>query len=225
MNLNRRFLMSLTFVLIFSLVAFAGCSPSKSQEKPITDIEKNLDMQNGMGDNAYNYENKANRLYGYFGSENMNNARMDTGIRNPGGNMGLNNNYGFGVNPNYDYGTNSNSNFMGNNALRVLTGSQSNLVRKLESNCNQIKGVNDTTIVKKGNTCYVGCDLSNMGANDVASVKSQCSNKIKNLDPSITNVVFTSDKNVKNKLETMIRNVNIGRPARGFMNDLESLFR
>ena len=224
MILNRRFLMSLTFVLIFSLVALVGCSTENAQEKPTTDIEDSIDMQNGMGDNAYNYNNKANRLYGYFGSGNMgNDGRMNKGISNPGGNVALDNN---SLNNNYGIGNNTNSNFMGNNAMRVLTGSQSNIVRKLESNCNQIKGINDTTIVKNGNTCYVGCDLSKANTSgEVACIKSQCINKIKNLDPSINNVVFTSDKNAKSKLETMIRNVNIGRPARGFMNDLENLFR
>lgn len=220
--MSRRFYMSLTFVLIFSLVIFVGCTNEKAQEKPLQDIEENIDMNNGMGENAYNYENKSNRLYGYFGSENMGggNKRLNRGISNPGGNIGINGNYGFGVNPN-----GSGSNVI-NNGMKVLTGSQSNLVRRLESNCNQVRGITDTTIVKNGNTCYVGCDLNKVGTDaDVTSIKQQCAKKIKDLDPSIRNVVFTTDKNVKSKLETMIRNVNIGRPARGFMTDLEDLFR
>ena len=224
MILKRRLFFSLTFILIFSLVGLIGCTDT-AQEKPIEEIEKELDMNNGIDDNAYNYGNKSNRLYGFFGAGNTNrNPRMDNGISNPNMDIGTNDygvnnytnneNYGLGVNP-----TNQ-------NMPNVLTGSQSNLVRKFENNCNQVGGVNDTTIVKKGNTCYVGLDLNAAGSDaNISDVKSQCSNKIKNLDPSIKNVVFTTDENQKSKLETMIRNVNIGRPATGFMNELEDLFR
>lgn len=226
MILKRTLFLCLTFILIFSTVALVGCT--KANEKPLVDEER-MDMENALDNNAYNYENKANRLYGYFGSGNgytrnngynNNYGYVNPGLDNPnpngnmGNNMGMNNNYGLGFGGN---------NTATNNAMNFLTGSQSSLVRKLESHCNKVKGVKDTTIVKKGNTCYVGCDLNNNSNN--ANVRSQCSNKIKSLDPTITNIVFTSDKNAKSKLETMIRNINIGRPARGFMTDLENLFR
>lgn len=221
----RAITLALSLVLITSAF-IVGCAAPETQERPVPD--------NRHGTKYHMDNDRYTTRYGTnFGvTDNLRTGRNDgvtDNLRN-GRNYGQvydtpdNRLYGF-------FGTGNNMGDMGYNNmpqgmnLQSRTSKNSSQVNQMENACNNIKGVNDTTIVKNGDTAYVGCNTTPGMNENVAALRTQCANKIRSIDPSIKKVVVTVDPNKISKLRNMVKDINIGRPARGFMTDLENLFR
>lgn len=202
----------ITFTLSLVLIVSAfivGCAP---QQRPVperygTRYYMNNDRDNVGYDTRYNTRYDTRSPYDY-GQGNVPDNRLygffDTGDGNRG----------FG----YD-------NIPQGMMSPTRTATNSSEVGRMESSCNKIKGVTDATVVRDGDTCYVGCNTTAGTNGNTAALRTQCANKIRQIDPSVKKVVVTVDPNKITKLRNMVRDVNIGRPTRSFLNDLENLFR
>ncbi len=211
-------LRTITLALSLMLMASAfivGCAAP--QERPTPD---RYGTRYYMENDRYTTRNGRNNNTNYGVTDNPRNA-ADYGVNTTPNNRL----YGF-----FDTG-NESRRFGGYNNLpqgmnmASKTASNSNEVSRMENSCNNISGVKDTTIVKNGDTAYVACDTDGADNQNVAALRTECANRIRNIDPSIKKVVVTVDPNKVSRLRNMIQDINIGRPARGFMNDLENLFR
>ncbi len=242
MKLERRILVGcnklrkITLVLSLVLIASAfiiGCTP---QERPTP--ERN-EMRNdlGGGNGMRNDLGGANGMGNDLGARNNNlfdngmgfngNNRYQTRLDDYGpldrrnGNDRL---YGF-----FDTGNNQRGLGYDNIPQGMMppsrTASNSQEVNRMENSCENIKGVTNATIVRNGDTAYVGCTTDEGTNENIAALRTECANRIRNIDPSVRKVVVTVDPNKISKMRNMVRDIDIGRPARGFMTDLENLFR
>lgn len=204
-------ILTLTLSLVLIVSAFiVGCAP---QQRPVPERYGTRYYMNNDRDNlGYDTRNGTRSPYNYGQGNNIPDNRLygffDTGEGNRG------------------FGTTGYNNIPQGQGITAPTRTATNSadVGRMESSCNQIKGVTDATVVRDGDTCYVGCNTT-AGAQNTAALRTQCANKIRQVDPSVKKVVVTVDPNKITQLKNMVRDINIGRPARGFMNDLENLFR
>jgi YhcN/YlaJ family sporulation lipoprotein len=205
--------LSLSLVLIVSAFV-VGCAP---QQRPVPDR---------YGTRYYMNDNRADTRYntGY-------NTRFDTGYnsRSPydygQGNTGDGRLYGFFGNGDRGMGSGYDNIPRQGMMSPTRTANNSDQVNRMQSSCNKINGVTDCTVVRDGDTCYVGCNTAQGTNENTAALRTQCANKIRQVDPSVKKVVVTVDPNKITKLRNMVRDTNMGRPTRSFINDLENLFR
>lgn len=230
MKLERRILVRdnklrmITLAISLMLIASAfivGCTTP--QERPVPEkygTRYYMENDRYTTRNGTNYGTTDNLGNGtnYGTTNNLRNGN-DGQITTPNNRL-----YGF-------FDTGNNQNGVGYNGIPQgmfapsRTAANSNEVTRMENSCNNISGVKDSTVVKNGDTAYVGCDTDDGTNQNVAALRTECANRIRNIDPSIKKVVVTVDPNKISKLKNMIQDVNIGRPSRGFMTDLENLFR
>lgn len=162
----------------------------------------------------------------YYMDNNRDNMGYDrTSPYNYGqGNLPDNRLYGF-----FDTGDNRRGmgydNIPQNMMTPTRTSANSAEVNRMENSCENIKGVEDATVVRDGETAYVGVDKDEGTNDNIAALRTECANRIRKVDPSVKKVVVTVDPNKITKLRNMVRDMNTGRPARNFINDLEDLFR
>jgi len=96
---------------------------------------------------------------------------------------------------------------------------------RIESKVEEIANVDDATVIKNGKNCYVGIDSdSETNTANLENIRSLVENKVKAVDPSIDKVYVTTDQDGINKLRTYARDIDLGKPIRNFMNDIEQLF-
>jgi len=105
------------------------------------------------------------------------------------------------------------------------TARNSTQIGRMENSCENIKGVTDATVVKNGDTAYVGVNKTAGTNENTAALRTECANRIKNIDPSVKRVVVTVDPSKITKLKNMVKDIDGGRATTNFMNDLEDLFR
>lgn len=219
-------LRTITLTVSLMLIASAfivGCAPQQRPNNERLGTRYDLGAGNnyygtGMRDNMNNrYETRLDD-YGPLNRQDMGMDRRNVGMDR------RDRLYGF-------FDTDNAPRNMGDNniprgmATETRTATNSNEVREMENSCRKINGVTDATIVKNGDTAYVGCNTTPGTNENIAALRTQCANRIRNIDPSIKKVVVTVDDNKVTRLRNMVRDMNIGRPARGFMTDLENLFR
>lgn len=145
-----------------------------------------------------------------------NDSNYDGYNKNSGLSNGLNNNGNVlddGLN---NYGGNMNDSF-GNFSNPKL--GDTNKIASIKDICNSKDYVEDSSVVINDNTCYVGLDLQNNN-NLSEPMKEELSNEIKRIDPSITNVEFTEDRD---GLDEFVNNV--GQRVNIDWNKLKDLFR
>lgn len=209
MGNNKLRMLTLALSLVLIVSAFiVGCAP---QQRPTP-------------------ERYGTRYYMDNNRDNMNNNRNNMGDDRTSpynygqGNYRDNRLYGF-------FGTDNDRRGIGydnlpeNMATPSRTSANSAEVNRMENSCENIKGVKDATVVRDGNTAYVGVDKDAATNDNIAALRTECANRIRKVDPSVKKVVVTVDPNKITKLKNMVRDINTGGPARNFMNDLEDLFR
>ncbi|SKC83329.1 YhcN/YlaJ family sporulation lipoprotein [Maledivibacter halophilus] len=199
-NKLRMLILTLSLVLIVSAFII-GCTP---QQRP---TPEKYGTRYYMDNNRYNVGYDRTSPYNY-GQGNLPDNRM----------------YGF-----FDTGDNRRGigydNIPNNMMIPSRTAANSQEVKRMEDSCKDIKGVNDVTVVRNGETAYVGVDKDQGTNENLAALRTECANRIRKIDPSVNKVVVTVDSNKITRLKNMVRDMNIGTPARNFMNDLENLFR
>ncbi|WP_432406484.1 YhcN/YlaJ family sporulation lipoprotein [Wukongibacter sp. M2B1] len=211
---NKLRVITLVLSLVLITSAFiVGCTTPETQERPVPD--------NKYGTRYYMENDRYTTRYG-----------TNYGVTD---NTKIGNNYGQNYTPDnrlygfFDTGNNTRGfgydNISGDMRVPSRTGTNSTQVRQMENSCNNIKGVTDATVVKNEDTAYVGLDTNQATNENVAALRTECANRIKKIDPSVKKVVVTVDPSKLSKLKNMVRDINVGRPARGFMTDLENLFR
>ncbi len=137
------------------------------------------------------------RLYGFFGNDYEN----DMNFRNTP--------------------MNGRNDTNGTNRIGTNLGINNNA--RLEDAAEDVAGVQEAEVIRNGDTCYVGVDATNN--QNVATLRTQLSSKLRSVDPSIRRVYVTSDENRVSKLRNYARDIDLGEPVRDMMNDLEDLFR
>ncbi|SHK26794.1 YhcN/YlaJ family sporulation lipoprotein [Paramaledivibacter caminithermalis] len=209
----RIFTIALSLVLIISAF-IVGCTP---QQRP---VPERYGTKYYMNDNRYYTGYDTRNPYNY-GQGNYRDNRMY--------------NYGQGYTPDnrlygfFDIGDNRRGFGYDNIPQGIMnptrTSTNSAEVNRMENSCENIRGVTDATVVRDGDTCYVGINKTKGTNENVAALRTECANRIRQIDPSVKKVVVTVDPNKITKLKNMVRDINMGRPARSFLNDLQNLFR
>lgn len=207
-NKTRVISISLSVLLIMTVFA-VGCAPQQRNEADRYGTRFDLGANDrGLNDGATNWNDRAMDKYG----TNLNpgdTARYGT-YGNPQANRGLN---GQGTADNTD---NMNGNW-------GINGNSSRA--QIENEVERIERVSDATVIVSGDTCYVGVDTDRGTVNNVAALRTEIANRIRNVDPSIKRVHVTTDENNLTQLRTYARDIDAGQPVRNFLNNLEDLFR
>ena len=212
-NKLRTITLALSLILIASAFV-VGCTTT--QERP---VPENYGTRYYMENDRYTTRNGTNYGTNYGVTDNTRNTN-DYGVNTTPNNRL----YGFFDTGNNERGVGYN-NIPQGMSIPSKTSANSNEVTRMENTCNNISGVKDATVVKNGDTAYVACDTTDTENQNVAALRTECANRIRNIDPSIKKVVVTVDPNKVSKLKNMVQDINIGRPTRGFLTDLENLFR
>jgi len=89
------------------------------------------------------------------------------------------------------------------NNMNDMRSKSERIERQLESLAN----VKDANVMVVGNTALVACDPSSTGV-DVNSLRNAITQRIKSIDPSITNVVVTESADAKTSIQQMFSNMN-----------------
>lgn len=204
----------LGLTMIVSIFAI-GCAPQQRPNPDRYDMDNNdtNDMARGY-DTRYSdrYTGRlplygpntpnTDRLYGYTGRD-MNNR-----------NLGYDNLPEIGGNR-----TGMDRNNLGNNAMNMA---QRN---RIEDQVEDLADVKDATIVTNEDTCYVGIDTPDgKNVENVAALRTNIANKVRKINPDIKRVYVTTDKNRVSRLRNYARDIDLGKPVRNFLNDLEDLF-
>lgn len=77
-----------------------------------------------------------------------------------------------------------------------------NIERQLESLAN----VKDASVMVVGNTALVACSPASTGV-DMNTLRNSITEKVKSIDPSITNVVITESANVRTSIQQLFNNM------------------
>lgn len=230
MKTNKLRMITLALSLVLIASAFVvGCTTT--QQRPTTD---RYGTRYYMNNDKYTTRYGTNYGYGVTDNNTPYTTRYGT-------------NYGYGTTNNtpYGYTPNNNSNrlygFLDTGDIRrrigynnvpqgttltpSATANNSAQVKRMENSCENISGVKDATVVKRGNTAYIGVDKTTGTNKNTAALRSECANKIKGVDPTVNRVVVTVDPSKITKLKNMVKNINNGKTTTNFMTDLENLFR
>lgn len=78
-----------------------------------------------------------------------------------------------------------------------------NIERQLESLAN----VKDASVMVVGNTALVACNPASTGV-DMTTLRNSITQKVKSVDPSITNVVITESADVRTSIQQLFSNMN-----------------
>lgn len=82
-----------------------------------------------------------------------------------------------------------------------------NKSQNIESQLESLAEVKDASVMVVGNTALVACDPQTNGT-DVNALRNNVTQKVKSVDPSITNVVITESADVKTSMQQLFSNMN-----------------
>ncbi|RKD26656.1 sporulation lipoprotein, YhcN/YlaJ family [Caminicella sporogenes DSM 14501] len=103
---------------------------------------------------------------------------------------------------------------------------QKALEDKIEINVEKLPNVKNCTVIKTGDTCYVGIDsIDKAKITNMAAFRTEIANKCRAVDPNIKRVYITVDKDRVSKLRNYARDIDLGKPVRVLLNNIEDLFR
>jgi len=107
---------------------------------------------------------------------------------------------------------------------RYRNGMDVALTNRIENEVEKIDKIKDATIIKNEDTCYVGVDTTG-DIKNVAALRTNIANRVRRIDPDIDRVYVTTDEDRVTKLRNYARDIDLGRPVREFLDDLNDLFR
>ncbi len=82
-----------------------------------------------------------------------------------------------------------------------------NKAERIEQQLESLTDVNDASVMVVGNTALVACSPKSTGV-DVTKLRNTITQRVKSIDPSITNVVITESANVKQSIQQLFSNMN-----------------
>jgi spore cortex protein len=194
------------FALSATLLAFvlSACNPGQTPNPP--------DANNGgrnIGFDMPNSSPNANNMNNPF-RNNLNPDNMDANNANP--NMNANN-----MNP----GNMNTDNMNANNTNQITTQNPlampqnaSDMRQKSTNISNQLNNmaeVDNANTIVTGNTCFVAYSPAN-GTNDVNATKDMIINKVKQIDPAITNVVVSESMDAMNQVNRLLSDMANNKP-------------
>ncbi|HEY9061731.1 MAG TPA: YhcN/YlaJ family sporulation lipoprotein [Pseudobacteroides sp.] len=155
------------------------------------DINNNTNTNNSTNNNASNNNN----------TDNINNIRK--GITFDRNNINNNNN-------------NAHNNNFGTDTARLNTTAQHTGFnsKKADNICTQLDKINGIDNVKaavSGNTALVGYDAANNNS-DIGATKKLISDRVKQMDGTITNVVITDSKDISTRIGNLADNIKNKKP-------------
>ncbi len=216
---NKKMLSLALSICIMGALVIMACTP---QERPDPDTT-NYGTRYDISENG-NYGFGNTRDITRYGNEYGDNG-YNTGYNNQGPYTTTDPDrlYGF-------FGDDTYNGYLGNMyGGRNITMDRYNGVNnnaEIEQACETLPEVDDCTVVKNGDTCYVGVDSAD-GENieNVAALRTQIASKCKSVDPSIKRVYVTTDDDRISKLKNYAKDINMGQPVKNFLDDIEDLFR
>ncbi|CAH2213145.1 YhcN/YlaJ family sporulation lipoprotein [Tepidibacter aestuarii] len=203
-----------TAVTVLGLSTFMiGCTNQQARRNP------NVNPNVGMVSPNYQttYPNTANNFRGipytgYVGNPNSPNYNPNqfTGYvgTNKVPNYNANQYVGDTRNPNYTY----------RNNMNIKNAGLNNTIR---DKCNNLKGVEDTSVAVNGDTCVVAVDPKTTLNK---SLKNQIESICKNSDRNIDKVVITQDNDVYNRLQRLGQDIQAGTPITDLNTELQNIF-
>lgn len=88
------------------------------------------------------------------------------------------------------------------------------------------KDIKSASCVVTGNTALVGLEFEEQYKGKVTdAIKKSVDKRVKNLEPSINNVVVTADPDILSRIKTMASDIEEGKPLSGFANEIEEIIR
>ncbi|WP_099192127.1 YhcN/YlaJ family sporulation lipoprotein [Tepidibacter mesophilus] len=128
-------------------------------------------------------------------------------------------------NPNYNtnqytgyVGNTKNPNYTYQNNMNIKNAGLNNTIR---NKCNDLKGVEDSSVAVNGDTCVVAVDPK---GTLTESLKNQIESVAKNADSNITKVVITQDNDVYDQLQRLGQDMQSGKPMTDINNELQNIF-
>ena len=82
-----------------------------------------------------------------------------------------------------------------------------NRAEKIEQQLESLANVNDASVMVVGDTALVAYNPKSTGV-DITNLRNTITQRVKSIDPSITNVVITESANVKQSIQQMFGNMN-----------------
>jgi len=199
-----RFISGILSLLLIVALFGAGCAPQQRPEPEKFGTRFDLGNENAR----YN----TNERNGWY------DRSMDKYGYNPGRDYGFYNNNG----PEGYDGIPDN---MGRYGVNLYGGNERALRTRFEEAVEGINGVDDATVIVNNNSCYVGVDTDDNRINNTAALRSQITNRVRQIDPNINRVYVTTDDQGLNRLRNYARDIDAGQPIRNFLDDIEDLFR
>lgn len=97
---------------------------------------------------------------------------------------------------------------------------------KIAREVKKVPGVKDAVVLMNNNTAYVGIDIGrNIENTQTNNIKDQVIDKVKRIEPAVTRVYVSADVDVFGRLTQYGRDVRGGQPIRGFVDEIEEMFR
>ncbi|WZL73529.1 YhcN/YlaJ family sporulation lipoprotein [Clostridiaceae bacterium 35-E11] len=97
---------------------------------------------------------------------------------------------------------------------------------KIAREVKKVPGVKDAVVLMNNNTAYIGIDIGqNIENAQTNNIKDQVMDKVKRIEPAITRVYVSADVDVFGRLTQYGRDVRAGQPIRGFIDEIEEMFR
>jgi len=211
--MKKSFKAALGTILAVCLAAsvLAGCAQT-GQERA-----QDLDGTNdGMNNGAQNQGYNRNDLVGAGYGRNMTGNGYNYGTGNT--------NRNFTGNPN----GNTNGNMIGFNGYGNgsttgnTTGNDTQRAAKIERQLESMNGVNDCTVLVNGNTALIGLKNIRSNAGNISGLRSSIERRVRQADPSITNVRITNSPDVLSRMGRMGKAGNNGMTD-NFMEEFNKL--
>lgn len=178
------------------LISIVGCTPANTNMR-------NMSTQTRLNTNLNNGWNKGWNT-GWNNTTFDNNNRLNTNLNN---------------------GMIRDNTPMTNDGLRDTT-SLSGRATAIAKRVAALPEVNSASCVINGNTAIVGCDVKGSTTNAVSSnLRQKIEAAVRVADKNIRSISITSDPTIHNRIRTMSRDIESGRPISGFAREIEDILR
>lgn len=95
---------------------------------------------------------------------------------------------------------------------------------KIKSQLEKMQEIKSPNVIVTGNTAIIGCKPSN-AETDVSGAKNAVINKVKQIDPSINNVLVSTSEDILTRIGTIVNNLTGNRPANDINDQLAKLMQ
>lgn len=112
-----------------------------------------------------------------------------------------------------------------NNVMEGVNNVQAR-AEKIARACDTVSGVENSTVVISGNTCYVGLDIKgNLENQETKRVERAVTEKALAADPGVKRCVIASDADTVSRLKDIYQGIRRGTPLSTFGKELEEIGR